>query len=56
MADENLHDVKVDVEVLKHDVSTLTRLCEKMDKIIEKLVDHQDVIITQIYKDMDKRK
>ena len=56
MADDNLHDVKVDVEVLKHDVDTLTRLCEKMDKVIEKLVDHQDVIILQIYKDMDKRK
>ena len=53
---ENLHDVKVDVEVLKNNVGTLTRLCEKMDKVIEKLVDHQDVIILQIYKDMDKRK
>ena len=57
MANEDeLHDVKDDVEVLKHDFSTLTRLCEKMDKVIEKLVDHQDVIITQIYTDMDKRK
>ena len=56
MANEDLHEVKVDVEVLKHDMSTLTRLCEKMDKVIEKLVDHQDVIITQIYTDMDKRK
>ena len=55
-AEDELHDVKVDVEVLKHDFSTLTRLCEKMDKVIEKLVDHQDVIITQIYTDMDKRK
>lgn len=49
-------ELKIDVEVLKRDVDTLTRLCEKMDKIIEKLVDHQGVIINQIYDDMDKRK
>ena len=49
-------ELKVDVEVLKTQVSTLTSLCEKMDKVIEKLVDHQDVIINQIYDDMDRRK
>ena len=55
MADDNV-EMKIDVEVLKRDVDTLTRLCEKMDKVIEKLVDHQGVIINQIYDDMDKRK
>jgi chromosome segregation ATPase len=47
--------IKVDVEVLKSQLSTLTNLCEKMDKVIEKIVDHQGVIINQIYDDMDKR-
>ena len=49
-------ELKVDVEVLKTQVSTLTSLCEKMDKVIEKLVDHQGVLINQIYDDMDRRK
>ena len=49
-------ELKVDVEVLKTQVSTLTNLCEKMDKVIEKLVDHQGVLINQIYDDMDRRK
>jgi hypothetical protein len=49
-------EIKVDVEVLKTQVGTLTKLCEKMDTVIEKLVDHQGVLINQIYDDMDKRK
>jgi hemerythrin superfamily protein len=56
MADKDTTDMKVDVEVLKTQVSTLTNLCEKMDKVIEKLVDHQSIIINQIYDDMDRRK
>jgi hypothetical protein len=52
---EKTIDIKVDVEVLKRDVDTLTKLCEKMDMVIEKLVDHQSVIIREVYKDMDKR-
>lgn len=55
MAVINSTELKVDVEVLKRDVDTLTKLCEKMDTVIEKLVDHQGVLIGQIYKDMDKR-
>jgi len=56
MADKEMTEIKVDVEVLKTQVSTLTNLCEKMDKVIEKLVDHQGVLINQIYDDMDRRK
>jgi hypothetical protein len=52
---EKAIDIKVDVEVLKRDVGTLTKLCEKMDMVIEKLVDHQSVLIREVYKDMDKR-
>lgn len=49
-------DLKVDVEVLKTQVSTITQLCDKMDKVIEKLVDTHDRITNQIYNDMEKRK
>lgn len=47
--------LKVDVEILKNEISTLTRLCNKMDMVIEKLTDGQDRMINQIYNDMDKR-
>lgn len=47
--------LKVDVEILKTEVSMLTRLCNKMDMVIEKLADSHDRMINQIYNDMDKR-
>ena len=49
-------DLKVDVEVLKTQVSNITHLCEKMDAVIEKLVDNHDRMVNQIYDDMNKRK
>ena len=49
-------DLKVDVSVLKEKVSTLTDLCNKMDRVIEKLTDNQTALTNQIYNDMDKRK
>jgi predicted nucleic acid-binding Zn-ribbon protein len=49
-------DLKVDVEVLKTQISNITHLCEKMDTIIEKLVDNHDRMVNQIYDDMNKRK
>lgn len=49
-------DLKVDVSVLKERVSTLTELCHKMDRVIEKLADNQLDLAGQIYQDMDKRK
>jgi uncharacterized protein YfbU (UPF0304 family) len=48
--------MKVDVGILKTQVTSLTQLCDKMDKVIEKLMDNQDKIVNQIYSDMDKRK
>ena len=53
---DNSVEVKIDVEVLKEKVDNITHLCAKMDQIIEKLVDSQDRIVTQIYNDMEQRK
>ena len=49
-------DLKVDVGVLKTQVFTLSQLCEKMDKVIEKLVDVHDQHINQVYREMDRKK
>jgi len=54
--DKDCIEVKVDVGVLKQQVSTLTILCNKMDSIMEKLVDQHDRHIEKIYTDMDKRR
>lgn len=56
MADDKEVDLIVDVGVLKVKVSTLTDLCNKMDRVIEKLTDNQTTLTNQIYNDMDKRK
>ena len=54
--DKDCIEVKIDVGVLKQQVSTLTVLCDKMDKVMEKLVDQHDRHIEKIYTDMDKRR
>lgn len=48
--------MKVDVGVLKTQVASITQLCDKMDRVMERLMDNQDQIVNQIYADMDKRK
>lgn len=48
--------LQVDVGVLKTQVTSITSLCDKMDKVIERLMDNQDKIVNQIYDDMDERK
>ena len=53
---ENVTQLKVDVEVLKTQVTTLTSLCTKMDTVIDKLVDQQEKYTAQIYKDMENRR
>lgn len=49
-------DVQVDIGVLKTQVLTLSALCNKMDQVIEKLVDQHDRHISAVYNDMDKRR
>lgn len=56
LQDQDEVNLKVDVSVLKEKVSTLTILCDKMDRVIEKLADSQLDLTSQIYKDMDRRK
>ncbi len=52
---ENTVELRVDVEVLKTQVSNIMNLCEKMDTIIEKLVDNHDRMVNQVYAEMNKR-
>lgn len=48
-------DIKVEVGVLRTQVATISMLCDKMDKVIEKLADNQDRIVNNIYNDMRKK-
>jgi hemerythrin superfamily protein len=52
----NMTDIMVDVGVLKTQVLTLSALCNKMDQVIEKLVDQHDRHIAKVYSDMDQRR
>ena len=54
MTDDNVQ-VKIDVEVLKTQVATLTQLCTKMDSVSDKLVENHDKVVNQIYTDMRQR-
>ena len=56
MPNEDMVELKVDVGVLKQQVTSITTLCDKMDKVIDKLVDNHERMVNQIYDDMDKRK
>ena len=54
MADSSdIIELKVDVGVLKTQITLLTKLCEKMDTVIEKLIDNHDRHIAKVYNDMD---
>ena len=54
--DKEVVGLQVDVGVLKQQVSTLCTLCDKMDKIMDKLIDQHDRHIAKIYTDMDNRR
>jgi SMC interacting uncharacterized protein involved in chromosome segregation len=55
MADDTTQ-LKVDVEVLKTQITTLTSLCTKMDQVIDRLVEQQDRYTIQIYTEMEQRR
>ena len=56
LSEQDSVELKVDVGILKTQVSTLTQLCNKMDSVIDKLMDNQLKITNDIYDDMEKRK
>ena len=56
MADQEYTELKVDVGVLKTQIFTLSQLCEKMDKVIERLVDVHDQHISKVYDTMNKNR
>ena len=49
-------ELQVDVGVLKTQVATLTSLCQKMDTVIEKIVNQQEKYNLQIYQEMENRR
>ena len=53
--DDNVN-LKVDVGILKTQVSTLTSLCQKMDTVIEKIVNQQENYNIKIYQEMENRR
>jgi hypothetical protein len=53
---EEISNIKVDVGVLKTQVLTLTMLCNKMDQVIEKLVDQHDRHLNKVYDTMDNQR
>jgi DNA-directed RNA polymerase sigma subunit (sigma70/sigma32) len=55
MADE-ISEIKVDVGVLKTQVLTLSAICNKLDSLIEKLVDQHDRHISKVYDDMNNNR
>ena len=54
--DNNEIEVRIDIGILKTQVLTLSALCNKMDQVIEKLVDQHDRHIAKVYADMDQRR
>jgi hemerythrin superfamily protein len=49
-------DIQVDIGVLKTQVLTLSALCNKMDVVIDKLIEQHDRHIAKVYADMDQRR
>jgi len=49
-------DVLIDVGILKTQVLTLSALCNKMDQVIEKLVDQHDRHLIKVYETMDNQR
>ena len=56
VAESEIVAMKVDIGVLKTQVSTLTQLCDKMDKVIEKLMEKQDNNTNNLYNDINEKK
>lgn len=55
MSSNDTDNIKIDVSVLKVQIDSITKLCDKMDKVIEKLLENQEKMVNQIYNDMRER-
>ena len=56
MSDQDFTQVQVDVGILKTQVANITTLCDKMDKVIERLMNNQEKYVNDIYDDMNSEK
>ena len=56
MVENEISEIKVDVGVLKTQVLTLSALCNKMDQVIEKLVEQHDRHISKVYDTMNNQR
>ena len=56
MAYDDSIKLKIDVGVLKEQVSTIMSLCSKMDAVIEKLSEQHERHIVKVYDDMEDRR
>lgn len=54
--DKSTVDLQIDVGVLTEKVSTLTILCNKMDSVIEKLMEKQEEMESDIYDHVEKKR
>jgi len=54
--EKDVTDLKVDVGILQTQVSNIEGYYQKLDKLIERVVDNQESLTNQIYEDMDRRK
>ena len=48
--------LQVEVGILKTQVANIIQLCDKMDKVIERLADGREKIVDEIYEDMEDNK
>lgn len=56
MTEQGNTQLQIDVGILKTQVSNIITLCDKMDKVIERLMEGRERIVNQIYDDMAEDK
>lgn len=54
--EQDITTIKVDVGILKTQIDLITKLCGKMDDVIEKLIQQHDRHLAKVYTDMEDRR
>lgn len=54
--DVNITNLKIEVGILKNQISNLTQLCQKMDNVIDRIVTQQDKYMTHIHQEMENKR